>query len=76
MAYDTKGEFKKVGISLESYKVKRFREVLRSKGYETKLGKGVTKDTAMLYVKAVHIDNMAEFQKILLGLQYEFAYRN
>lgn len=69
-------EFKTVGIALDSYKVKRFRSVLADNGFETKLKRGITRDTALLQIRGVNIERLEELRKILLRLQYEFANRN
>jgi hypothetical protein len=69
-------EFNNVGIAVDNYKVKRFRAVLAENGFETKVKKGLTKDTAMLNIKAVHVDKLQDLTNILARLQDEFARRN
>lgn len=76
MRNDTSQEFKTIGIVLDNFKVKRFRAVLSENGFETKLKAGVTRDTALLRIKGVHVDRIMDLQRILNRLQWEFANRN
>lgn len=71
-----KETFKTFGIALESFKVKRFRAELARNGYQTKLGPGVTKDSATLMIKGVTLDDVEPVRRILERLQREFASRN
>ena len=66
----------KVVVAVEAYKVKRFRSVLESNGYETELGKGLTPDMRFLYLDGVDKAELPKLKKILERLQHEFAHRN
>lgn len=69
-------EFNRVGVTLDSYKVKRFREVLAKNGFDTKLKRGLSKNVPILVIDGVHIDKLEELRTILVRLELEFKNRN
>lgn len=66
----------KVAVAVDNYKVKRFRKVLRSHGYQTTKGDGLSPGTSFLYIEGVDKAEMPKLKKILERLQFEFARRN